>query len=95
MFYGSLDSMRAASKVMPLILACDVRGECWCYAVNTESFHQYSAESCCWATDGSRGTVWQNGVSHKRASSKDKFLNVRKKTALVDIHWYLLNMYGG
>ena len=59
--------MRAAPKVTPPVLFCwpttseaDVAG----MAAKAEPSHQYSIPCCCCATDGSRGTVWQNGIWH-------------------------------
>ena len=58
---------RAALKVMPPILWCwpkksetDVGG----MAVEVEYSWQYSVIFCCHIMDGTRGTVWQNGILH-------------------------------
>jgi len=56
----SVCTMRAAPKVMPVLLLCwpmmseaDVGGT----AVEVELSHQYSITPCCCMTDGSRGAV--------------------------------------
>ena len=62
--------MRAASKVTSPILLCwptmseaGVGG----MAVEVEPPHQYSIPFCCYATNGSRRAVWQNGIWHGSA----------------------------
>ena len=59
------NTMGVALKVMlPVLLCCctvseaDVGG----MAVEVKPSHQYPITCCCHVTNGSRGTVWQNGV---------------------------------
>ena len=57
--------MRAAQKVMPPISLCwpsKSEADVSRMAVEGEPSHQYSVPFCCRSTDGSRGTVWQNGI---------------------------------
>jgi len=92
-------TMRAAPKVMPPILLCwptmsetNVGG----MAVEVEPSHQYPIMFCCHVTDGSRGTVWQDG-SDMEVQMKQRcelaFLHV-EKIAPTDICCHLLNVYG-
>ena len=91
--------MKAAPKVMPPILLCwptiweaDVGG----MTVEVEFSHQYSVTYCCYATDGSREVVWQNGVWHGSAYEA-KVRNWIPQFGENGTHWcslMLLNAYG-
>jgi len=63
-------------------------------AIEVEPSHQYSITFCCTVTDGSRGAVWQNGISWKCAWGKGMELNslMWEKMAHIDIHWCFLNI---
>ena len=59
---------------------------------------QYPTICCCHVTDSSRGAVWQTGVWHGSvcgAKACHWIPPFRKKMAVIDIHWHLLNIYGG
>jgi len=59
-------SMRAVPKVTSPVWLCwlttsEADGG---MAAEVEQSHQYSITFCCCVTDGSRGTIWQNGIWH-------------------------------
>ena len=65
-----LHVMRAAPKVMSPLLLCwstMTEGDIGGVAVEVEPSHQHSIPFCCFATAGSKGAVWQNGVWHGSA----------------------------
>ena len=89
--------MRVASKVMPPMLwywPTTSEADVAVMTVEAESSHQYSVTFCCRVTDGSKGTVWQNGIWHGSAYDAKcgiEFLH-NEKIALTDIHQHLLNV---
>jgi len=50
-----------------------------------EDFHPYSVTCCGHATDGSRGTVWQNGVWHGNAYEAKEWNWITPKNGS---HWH-------
>ena len=64
--------MKVAQKVMPSVLLCwpmTSEADVAVMAVEAQPSHQHSITCCCYATDGSKGTVWQNGI---RCGSADE-----------------------
>ena len=92
--------MKVAQKVMPSVLLCwpmTSEADVAVMAVEAQPSHQHSITCCCHATDGSRGTVWQNGIrcgSADEAKVSDWVPPCGKKMAPVDVHWCLLNICG-
>ena len=63
-------TMRTVLKVVPPILLCwptVSEVDIGVMAVEVEPSRQYSVPCCCYATDGSRGAMWQNSISHGSA----------------------------
>lgn len=59
--------MRATPKVMsPILLGWSIMSEVDIdgVAVDTEPSHQYSIKFCCWVTDDSKRTLWQNDIRY-------------------------------
>ena len=91
--------MRAVLKVVPssssmmlvTMLEVDVGG----MAVEIEPSHQYPVPCCCRVTDGSRGSVWQNGDWHESVyEAKLCHWDAPWGKNGTDILWHLLNIYG-
>ena len=79
-----------------IMLAHDVRGECWWYGYRGWTFHQYSVTLCCCETDDSRGAV-QQMVYDMEVQMKQRCgieILYEDKTALSDTNQCLLNVYG-
>ena len=76
----------------PMILEADVVG----MAVKVEPSHQYSITSCCCVTDGSRGTVWQNGIWHGSAyeAKMCHWIPPCGENGIHCHYWHLLNISG-
>ena len=66
--------MRAATKVMSLILLCrpTISKKNGRIAVGVEFSNQYPVTFCCHVTGGSRGAEWQNGIWHGSVHVKHK-----------------------
>jgi hypothetical protein len=102
---GPLPQMNAWSSVLMyeghfesnasyFIMLSHIRGGSWRYDSRGWTFLPKACKFCCCATDGSRGTVLQNGVSHGSAYEAEcvtEFLHA-EGNAPIDIHWR--NVYG-
>ena len=76
-----------------IVMANDDRGSCGVMAVEVEPSHQHSVIFHCYATDGNREAVWQNGIWHGSVYDT-KVSSIWKKKAPTEIPWHLLNIYG-
>ena len=74
----------------------------WCSEVDVSSMAVEVTEYwldgstfCCCVTDGSRGTVWQNGIWHRRMDEAEVWNWIPQcggeKMTPTDIHWHLRN----
>jgi len=88
------NSMEAVLKVLPPILLCwpttsemGVGG----MTAEVEPSHRYSTAFCFYVTDGSSGTLWQNGVWHGSAYEAKmwNWITLYRKNVT---HWYSLTL---
>jgi len=87
--------MKAVLKVIPPMLLCwpkTSEADGGGMAVEVESSHQYPIIFSCCMTDGSRGTIWQNGTWHGSVYRCEVgFLHVEKMVPTNTL-WHLLNV---
>ena len=85
---------------MPLILLCwptTSEVDVGRLAVESESSHQHSITCGFCVTDDSGGGVWQSGIWHGSIPEEKgcQWIPLCGKKWPTDVHWCLLNVYGG
>ena len=78
-----------------MMLDYDIRDRCWWNVSRGGIFPPITHYILLLCNNGSKGAVWQNGVSHEvhvKQRCVTEFL-LEEKMSLIDIHWCLLNAY--